>query len=119
MSAIARRDVSPHRVCVATNEAAATAHGVLRPDDDATRFPPARSNSDAATQAPKASFQIVLYDLFIFIPSHVCHEIQKRTESATGSGGTGLSKVIRACFVASMPFDKNGLKMQIRKQTAT
>jgi hypothetical protein len=33
---------------------------------DATRPPFARSSSDAATQAPTASFQIVLNDLFIF-----------------------------------------------------
>nr|WP_306715263.1 hypothetical protein [Burkholderia dolosa] len=34
---------------------------------DATRPPFARSSSDAATQAPTASFQIVLNDLFIFV----------------------------------------------------
>nr|WP_260427951.1 hypothetical protein [Burkholderia stagnalis] len=36
--------------------------------DDTTRLPHARSSSDAATQAPNASFQTVLNDLFIFSP---------------------------------------------------
>ncbi len=41
--------------------------------DDATRFPRARSSSEAATQAPNASFQIDLNDLFILssLGSHV------------------------------------------------
>ncbi|VWD60418.1 hypothetical protein BCO37747_07243 [Burkholderia contaminans] len=54
------------------------------PRDDATRFPRARSSSEAATQAPNASFQIDLNVLFILssLGSHVLDDATANT--ATG-----------------------------------
>jgi len=52
------------------------------PRDDATRFPRAQSSSDAATQAPNASFQIDLNDLFI-LSSLGSHVLDDATANAT------------------------------------
>nr|WP_254609858.1 hypothetical protein [Burkholderia lata] len=51
------------------------------PRDDATRLPRARSSSEAATQAPNASFQIDLNDLFILssLGSHVLDDATANT----------------------------------------
>jgi hypothetical protein len=79
-------------------------------------LPRPRSNSDAATQAPKASFQIVLYDLFM-IPPHVCHEIQER-KMRDRKLRHGLSS-IQASLVTPMSLGKNRLETRIRWQYAS
>ncbi|WP_446902772.1 hypothetical protein [Burkholderia sp. YIM B11467] len=57
--------------------------------DDATRLPRARSSSDAATQAPNASFQIDLNDLFI-LSSLGSHVLDDATTHAAASEDASL-----------------------------